>query len=179
MVSKAADAVTVKVDGTAHTLTWRAEPDGTRSVVLDGEPAAWKPQRLGPGRWLFRQGMRQVLVDVDGAFPKATVSVASPDGEPRTVAIEVVPSAPEGSVRARAADERASQPSIVRAMMPGRVVKVLVRVGEAVRAGQAMLVVEAMKMQNDVVAPRDAHVLAVHCAEGAAVESHQDLVSLG
>jgi glutaconyl-CoA decarboxylase len=117
-------------------------------------------------------------VDVDGTFPKTTATVSAADGEMRAVALELaLPAAPAST--AMRATTSAGEPTTVRAMMPGRVVKVLVQVGQAVRTGEPLLVVEAMKMQNDIVAPRDAKVLALHCAEGVAVEAHQDLVSLG
>jgi biotin carboxyl carrier protein len=60
--------------------------------------------------------------------------------------------------------------------MPGRVVKVLARAGERVAAGQAVVVVEAMKMENELRVPRAGTVREVRCTEGAAVEAGQDLV---
>jgi biotin carboxyl carrier protein len=60
--------------------------------------------------------------------------------------------------------------------MPGRVVKVLVKVGEKVAAGQPAVVVEAMKMENELRAPRAGLVLNLRCTEGETVEAGQDLV---
>ena len=64
-----------------------------------------------------------------------------------------------------------SGPLEITAPMPGRVVKVLVREGEEVSAGQGVLVIEAMKMQNELRAPRAGCVERIHAAEGAGVET--------
>jgi pyruvate carboxylase subunit B len=62
--------------------------------------------------------------------------------------------------------------------MPGKVVKVLVQAGDAVKAGQGVIVVEAMKMENELRAPRDGVVKSVSAREGQAVESGQTLAVL-
>jgi biotin carboxyl carrier protein len=64
----------------------------------------------------------------------------------------------------------------VRSTIPGRVVKLLVRAGDRVTAGQPTVVLEAMKMENELRAPRAGTVADIRCAEGAAVEAGQDLV---
>ena len=72
-----------------------------------------------------------------------------------------------------------SAEKLVKAPMPGRVVKVLVEVGHEVVAGQALLVVEAMKMENEVKAKGPGVVQTVHVAVGATVEANAKLVTLG
>jgi biotin carboxyl carrier protein len=67
-----------------------------------------------------------------------------------------------------------SQP--VRAPMPGKVLSVLVRVGDEVGSGQGLLVVEAMKMQNELRSPRAGRVTAVKVAAGDSVSSGDTLV---
>jgi biotin carboxyl carrier protein len=62
------------------------------------------------------------------------------------------------------------------APMPGRVVKVLVTVGTVVEARQGVVVVEAMKMENELRAPRAGVVREVRVAEGASVEAQTVLV---
>ncbi len=64
------------------------------------------------------------------------------------------------------------------APMPGRVVQVLVSAGDAVRQGQPMMVVEAMKMEHTIAAPRDGTVAAVHFAPGDLVEEGAELIAL-
>jgi biotin carboxyl carrier protein len=58
----------------------------------------------------------------------------------------------------------------IKAMMPGRVVNVLVAAGDEVRAGQGVLVIEAMKMENELKAPKAGKVVEVKVAAGQTVE---------
>jgi 3-methylcrotonyl-CoA carboxylase alpha subunit len=64
------------------------------------------------------------------------------------------------------------------APMPGRVVQLLVAAGEAVRQGQPLIVVEAMKMEHTIAAPRDGTVEAVRYAVGDLVEEGAELIAL-
>jgi biotin carboxyl carrier protein len=66
----------------------------------------------------------------------------------------------------------------VTAPMPGKVVRVLVAPGDAVEAGQGLVVVEAMKMQNEMKASRAGRVLAVPANEGATVAAGEVLASI-
>jgi biotin carboxyl carrier protein len=63
------------------------------------------------------------------------------------------------------------RPQRILAPMPGKVVRVLVQVGDQVRARQPLVVVEAMKMENELRAGRDGHVAAVQVQEGASVDA--------
>lgn len=64
----------------------------------------------------------------------------------------------------------------VLAPMPGKVVKVLVKPGDEVKARQGLVVVEAMKMENELRSPKDGRVREVRVAEGASVEAGRPLV---
>ncbi|PWT97079.1 MAG: acetyl-CoA carboxylase biotin carboxyl carrier protein subunit [Terriglobia bacterium] len=64
------------------------------------------------------------------------------------------------------------------ALMPGKVVRVLISVGDTVAAGQGVLVVEAMKMQNEMKAPRAGRVVAVHAREGMTVAAGEVLATI-
>lgn len=83
------------------------------------------------------------------------------------------------ALRDRAAAARRSLgPAPLLAPMPGLVVRVLVAPGDVVRAGQGLVVVEAMKMENELRAAGEAVVRAVRCTPGAAVEKGAVLVEL-
>ena len=58
----------------------------------------------------------------------------------------------------------------VRAVMPGKVVAILVEVGAAVERGQGLLVIEAMKMENEIAAPRAGTIRELRVVPGQAVE---------
>ncbi len=64
------------------------------------------------------------------------------------------------------------------APMPGVVLKLLVTVGASVTKGMPLVILEAMKMEHQIVAPRDGVVSAVHCKEGEMVQPGKDLVEL-
>ena len=63
--------------------------------------------------------------------------------------------------------------------MPGKVIRVLVREGDGVEIGQGLVVVEAMKMQNEMKALRSGHVVEVRVRDGDTVTAGDVLVVLG
>jgi biotin carboxyl carrier protein len=79
---------------------------------------------------------------------------------------------------ARAALAHRPAGGALHAQIPGRVTKVWVEVGQQVEAGDRLLAVEAMKMENELRAPRAATVEAVHVEPGQTVERNDPLVSL-
>ena len=64
------------------------------------------------------------------------------------------------------------------APMPGNINEVAVTAGQTVRAGQTLLVLEAMKMENEIVAPRDCVVASVAVSKGDSVNAGDLLVTL-
>ena len=93
-----------------------------------------------------------------------------------------VEDADRAELRARASregDRRAQHgPTVVRAIIPGRVVSVAVASGDIVEAGQQLLTVEAMKMQNELRAPRAGTVERVAVGQGATVDRGDVLLVL-
>src|SRR2546425_818091 len=70
-------------------------------------------------------------------------------------------------------------PVEVRAIMPGRIAAVLAREGQEVKAGQGVVVVEAMKMENELPAPRDGRVTRIRVRPGETVEAGTALFTVG
>ena len=66
----------------------------------------------------------------------------------------------------------------VAAPMPGRVAKLLVEAGDEVKAGQALVVLEAMKMENELRSPKDGKVAEVLVREGQAVDAQTKLCTI-
>lgn len=66
----------------------------------------------------------------------------------------------------------------VDAPMPGTILKVLAQVGDQVTANQPVLILEAMKMENEIVAPRDGAVTAIHVNVGDMVNPGQPLITI-
>ena len=73
-------------------------------------------------------------------------------------------------------DLAATGPLEIRAQMPGKVVKLLVELGSTVQAGQSVIVVEAMKMQNEMKSPKDGSVTKIVAGEGATVAAGEVLL---
>jgi biotin carboxyl carrier protein len=95
-----------------------------------------------------------------------------------------VEDAARADLRARATSGRARQSGggealEIRAIIPGRIASVAVVAGDEVEAGRTLLAVEAMKMQNELRAPRSGTVTRVAVAAGATVELGDLLVVLG
>ena len=67
----------------------------------------------------------------------------------------------------------------VSAPMPGKIMSVAVKPGDAVKRGQVLLILEAMKMQNEIMAPSDAEVADVRVAAGQSVNTGDVMVVLG
>jgi biotin carboxyl carrier protein len=160
----------VTVAGQARTVELERKENGAWRVVLDGKERTLDV-RLGNGGVSWLDGTAVVQASVDGALPRPTVTlrrqvIPVEIADAHAAALEAV-----GKGRAQAAG-----PATVRAPIPGRVARVMVKAGESVAAGKGLVVLEAMKMENEIRAPRDGVVKSVGCVEGAAVESGQTLV---
>ena len=66
----------------------------------------------------------------------------------------------------------------VAAQVPGKVLKIVASVGQAVKSGDSIVIVESMKMEIPVVAPQDGTVASIDVAEGASVENGDTLATL-
>ncbi|HUP45013.1 MAG TPA: biotin/lipoyl-containing protein [Thermoanaerobaculia bacterium] len=88
------------------------------------------------------------------------------------VKVEVID--PLSLKRRRREDESAG--GVVKALMPGRVTRVLVSEGDTVTRGAGLLILEAMKMENEIQAPADGNVERIFVTPGQTVESGADLV---
>ena len=110
----------------------------------------------------------EVLVEEAGAVASAPVA-AAPVAAPAAVP---APAAAPAPVAAPADAEP------VKAPMPGNIMKVNVKVGDTVKKGDTLCVLEAMKMENDIKAGKDATIAAVHVSQGATVNTGDLLVSL-
>jgi biotin carboxyl carrier protein len=123
-----------------------------------------------------RIGAHTLSLIVDSVWPvDASITSDQARGQLTVhVAGVAVPVALNGRRRYGRKDDRAgagSGPQRLAAPMPGKVVRVPVAVGESVRARQPVMVVEAMKMENELRASRDGTVAEIHVHEGMSVEA--------
>jgi len=100
------------------------------------------------------------------------VAVAAPAVAPVAVAPVAVPAAPaEAPAAAPAVAPVSADGTQVKAPMPGTILAVKKNVGEAVKAGDVIVVLEAMKMENDIVAPCDGTVKSINAPKGSTVNT--------
>ena len=122
--------------------------------------------------------MKNYTITVNGNVYDVTVEEGASTG-----AVSA-PAAPKAAPKAAAAP--AAKPAAtgtagsvkINAPMPGKIVDVKVKVGDAVKKGQTVLVLEAMKMENDIVAPEDGTVASIDVAVGDAVEAGHVLATM-
>ena len=145
-------------DGTMGTPGYEVRLPSGREASMRGEPA-------GDRRW---------LVDIDGARQSVTIVARGENltvfrGGRRREFARHDPGAVSGGLEMAGG---------LTAPMPGRIVSVLVEPGESVREGQAVLVLEAMKMEHTLTAPADGTVEEVRFAPGDLVDEATELVVL-
>ena len=100
---------------------------------------------------------------VAAAAPKA--AAPAPKAAPAAAPKAAAPAAGAGAVK-------------VTASVPGKVVKVAASVGQAVKAGDSVIILESMKMEIPVVAPQDGTIASIDVAEGASVENGDTLATM-
>jgi biotin carboxyl carrier protein len=83
-----------------------------------------------------------------------------------------------GRRRAERGVQPADGPQRIVAPMPGKIVRVLAATGDAVHAGQPLIVVEAMKMENELRAVHAGTIVGIHVKEGASVEAGALLIDI-
>ena len=111
---------------------------------------------------------KAVLLDEYEALAPAPAAAAAP-------AAPVAAAAPAAAAPAAAPVNLAAGES-VDAPMPGNIIRVDVKQGDAVKAGQILVILEAMKMENEIVAPKDGTVAQVVTSKGAVVDTGDPLV---
>jgi biotin carboxyl carrier protein len=155
---------TVVVDGPGQDGRFRISVDGTEQEV--------DARALRPGTWSLIIGGRSFVVDLDRRRTGIAASVGA--GE----ALLQVEDALHKRLASAAGARPATRGESIRAPIAGKVVKVIVAVGDQVAPGAAVIVLEAMKMENELAAERGGTVSAIHKAAGQAVDTGDLLVEI-
>ena len=145
------------------------EREGVVRALIDGRERVLEV-RGGGGRYSWLEGERVVAAEVEVVGGKLAVSVGT-----ETLTVEVAEARLDGEGGQGQGRTAPTGPMSMRAPMPGRVVKLLVKAGDQVTRGQGVLVVEAMKMENELKAPRDGRIKEIRVSEGTPVEAGEDL----
>lgn len=146
-------------------------PSGDLDVSVDGRPVSVDFVPVGASLSVRVDG-RMVDLTTEGTPPELG-AVAS-----GTRAYVRVESERERVANAARKGGAAGGEKVLKSPMPGRVLKLLVAEGDEVEIGQPLLVVEAMKMENEVKSKAKGKVATIHVAAGATVEGNAKLVTL-
>jgi biotin carboxyl carrier protein len=152
-IARKGNLLQVDLDGRTHLVDARRINDGVISMLvqLEGDAA---PTRSIDAAFASKPVAGDFDVHVDG----------------RTIPVQIRPA---GSLGRQKKDGAAAGtgPQRILAPMPGKVVRVLVKPGDEVKARQGLVVVEAMKMENELRASRDGRVRDVSVTEGQSVDA--------
>ena len=166
---------------------------GPASALPADEPRTLDPAAADAAAFVEPWGPGRAVVHLepgDDRWAWLGADVPATRDRPRTIEVVVegwrfeleVEDAVRATLRERATRDRATGtsggPLEIRAIIPGRVAAVAVAPGDAVRAGDTLLVVEAMKMQNELRAPRDGVVERIPATAGATIDLGDVLVVL-
>ena len=126
--------------------------------------------------------MKKFSVTVNGTVYDVEVNEVKAGGAAPAPAAAPAPKAapaPAPAAAPKAAAPVAAGATTVKAPMPGKILSVAVSAGQAVKKGDLLLVLEAMKMQNEIYAPQDATVSEVRVSANQTVATGEDMVVLG
>jgi biotin carboxyl carrier protein len=166
-----------RIGETDRNVTVEQLEDGRWKVQNGGSERVLRAQRVDGSAWLVEIDGRIVRLDVD----------ANKDGDPVVelgsvqLPVKLLDPAKVRFEQAQAVATRQKGPAgpeVVKTPMPGKVVKVLVKVGAEVQAGAGVAVIEAMKMENELKAGRAGKVAQVHVSEGQTLEAQQAIVTI-
>lgn len=144
----------VDLDGRLHVVDARRVNDSIVSMLVQLDGAA-APARSIDAAFAVKPAAGDFDVHLDG----------------RTIPVQIRPAGAFGRQKKDPSGATGSGPQRVTSPMPGKVVRVLVKPGDAVTARQGLVVVEAMKMENELRAARDGRVRDVSVAEGQSVDA--------
>jgi len=160
----------VKVNGREHEVVIDEHSDELR-VEVDGQVLDISYQEV--------DSLGQVAMNADGM-----AHAVSLDGDANSCHVVMagysyeIELEDERERAAHAAERESSGGGVVKSVMPGVVLELLVEVGDEVAERGPLLILEAMKMQNEIDSPSASRVTAVHVSKGEAVSAGQPLVTL-
>lgn len=144
----------ITVNGELQDVAYKMADQNSGHILLGGRSVAFVADESGDGTW---------RVAIDGVERSANVKTR------KELLLDKFGGA--GGASAKHRD--------IKAPMPGLVLRINVSVGDRVRAGQPLLVLEAMKMENEIASPGDGIVETVHVSAGDAVVKSALLIEIG
>jgi len=134
--------------------------------------------------------MRKFVINVNGNRYEVEVEEVAGYGDvvrPAAAPVQAAPAEPAQPAQKAAAPE-APKPAVnssapegavkITAPMPGTILDIMVKTGDQVKRGDVLLILEAMKMENEIVSPQDGVIASVNTSKGESVNSGDLLVSI-
>ena len=147
-------------------------PDGRFRITIDGTERLVDARSMRPGTWSLLIDGQQYVVDLDKRRNGIAASVGASE------ALLTVEDAMHKRLASATGARAATRGESLRAPIAGKVVKVLVAVGDEVAPGTPVIVLEAMKMENELYAERGGKVTSITKQAGQAVDTGDLLVEL-
>jgi biotin carboxyl carrier protein len=163
--------IKVTIQGTGHTVEL-LDQGGRPRWEMDGHSLEADAREISPGMYSVLVGGRSVEVRIERAGAQLRVVA---NGKEYLAAIEN----PREFKRHRAGAAQIEGRQNVVAPMAGKIIRLLVQVGDEVQSGQGLLIVEAMKMQNEIRSPKAGKVEHIKAAEGQTVNPGDIVVVVG
>ncbi|MGH9947417.1 MAG: biotin/lipoyl-containing protein [Pyrinomonadaceae bacterium] len=162
-----------EIGGDQHQIELRRNGDAVTAIIDEAE---FDVEVSEPEPNVF-------LIKKDGKVYETYVAPAKGLGQPRSVTVngrefEIKLIDPKRLRSSAGSDESTDGTAEIKTAMPGKVVRILVEVGAAVNKGDGVLVVEAMKMQNELKSPKDGTVKEIRFAEGDTVTAGEVLATI-
>ena len=121
--------------------------------------------------------MKSYTITVNGTAYEVTVEETGSVSAPAAAPVAAPKAAPAAAPKAAAPAAGAGAVK-VSASVPGKVLKIVASVGQAVKAGDNIIILESMKIEIPVVAPQDGTVASIDTSEGASVENGDTLATM-
>ncbi len=122
--------------------------------------------------------MKNYTITVNGNVYEVTVEEGGAGAAPVAAPKAAPAAAPKAAPKAAAPAAGATGATKITAPMPGKILAIKTNVGDTVKKGQAIMVLEAMKMENEIVATADGTVASINTTVGSSVEAGDILASL-
>jgi len=167
----------IHLDGVSHSVELLLPPGkaaplanaaAKANVTIDGLDLAFDAVQIAPGLYSVLLNGRSYEIRVEGASDSIVLWAGGREFHTKSFDPRSLHRARTGSVELQGAQQ-------VTAPMPGKIVRVLVAAGQSVKAGEGLLVVEAMKMQNEIRASKSGTIERLSAQEGQTVRAGEVL----
>ena len=163
----------VEIEGEQRSVEIKSIKDGAITAIVAGRELNCEMTQPEPGVYVLI-----ARTDSKSVYEVRTQNHGDGNTTLRLMGTTVVTRVIDPKHRPRSADHGTDGRQQIISPMPGKVVRVLVNAGDAVKRGQGVIIIEAMKMQNELKSPKDGQVTEVAVSEGQTVAASQALITI-